>query len=479
VPRTQIALIGAAAALSPAFAQVRAAQHISPDFDPAVLAEAETAAGTWRSAAHIAAARVDLTEIAFVTIDPAGSTDLDQAIQIERSGTGYRVRYAIADVPAFVAPGGALDRETHSRATTMYCPDLRVPLHPPVLSDDAASLRPDQERPAFVWTMDLDADGALVDSTLQRAVVRSRAQLEYPGVQHDLNASGGTGDSLAVLLHEVGRLRTAQEIARGGVSLGRPEQDVVARDGGWALEFRAPLPIEDDNAQISLLTGMAAAQIMLAGHIGVLRTMPAGDPRALQRLRNQARALHIPWPNKMSYGDVIRGLDSSHPNAAAFLSHATMLFRGAAWVGFDGRQPALTTHSAIAAPYAHVTAPLRRLVDRYGLETCLALHEGRDVPDWVKDALPALGDEMAAGARLAAEVGRQCTDRVEAAVLGPHVGETFDGVALEADTVQLEEPAVVARCGGAALRPGDSVTVTLRVADLPTGSVRFEARPRT
>lgn len=478
MPRTKVALIGAAAELAPAFAQVRAALHVSPEFDPAVQAEAEAAANAWRSAAHVAGVRTDLTAIDFVTIDPPGSTDLDQAVQIERNAAGYRVRYAIADVPAFVAPGGALDRETHTRATTVYCPDLRVPLHPPVLSEHAASLSPDQDRPAFVWTLDLDADGVLVSTTLQRAVVRSKAQLDYPGVQQDLAAAGGKGDSLPVLLHEVGRLRTAQEIARGGVSLGRPEQDVVARDGGWALEFRAPLPIEGDNAQISLLTGMAAAQIMLAGRIGVLRTMPPADPRDLQRLRNQARALHIRWPDGASYGDVIRGLDSSHPNAAAFLSHATMLFRGAAWVGFNGEPPTLTTHSAIAAPYAHVTAPLRRLVDRYALAACLALHEGREVPSWVTDALPLLGAEMGAGARLAAEVERQCTDRVEAAVLESHLGETFDGVALAADTVQLEEPAVVARCSGAALKPGDQVKVTLRVAEVATGSVRFEATPR-
>lgn len=478
MPRTTIALIGAASELAPAFAQVRAAQHLRADFDPAVQAEAAAAAGAWRSVAGISQSRVDLTAIDFVTIDPPGATDLDQAIQIERTASGYRVRYAIADVPAFVAPGGALDRATHTRATTIYCPDLRVPLHPPVLSENAASLIPEQDRPAFVWTLDLDADGVLVTTTLQRAVVRSRAQLDYLGVQKALTASGGKGDTLPVLLHEVGRLRTAQEIARGGVSLGRPEQDVVARDGGWGLEFRAPLPIEGDNAQISLLTGMAAAQIMLAGRIGVLRTMPPADPRDLQRLRNQARALHIPWPDGASYGDVIRDLDPSLPNAAAFLSHATKLFRGAAWVGFNGEPPVLTTHSAIAAPYAHVTAPLRRLVDRYGLETCLALHEGRDVPSWVKDALPPLGEEMASGAHLAAEVERQCTDRVEAVVLESHLGETFDGVALEADTVQLEEPAVIARCSGAALKPGDQVTVTLRVADVATGSVRFEATSR-
>src|SRR3954463_10423815 len=73
----------------------------------------------------------DATDIAFVTIDPKGSKDLDQAIHIARAGDGYLVSYAIADVAAFVPPGGALDAETHRRGETLYFPDLRVPLHPP------------------------------------------------------------------------------------------------------------------------------------------------------------------------------------------------------------------------------------------------------------------------------------------------------------------------------------------------------------
>ena len=87
---------------------------------------------------------VDLTALELVTLDPAGSTDLDQAFHIEAlgDGAGFRVRYAIADVPAFVALGGPLDAETRRRGETVYCPDLKVSLHPPVLADDAASLLP-------------------------------------------------------------------------------------------------------------------------------------------------------------------------------------------------------------------------------------------------------------------------------------------------------------------------------------------------
>src|SRR3954452_17318946 len=107
-----------------------------PDAFPApVEAEAEAAAA--RPAAT--AERVDLP---FVTIDPPGSRDLDQALHIERRGGGHRVSYAIADVCSFVAPGAAVDRESHASAVTVYAPDRKAPLHPPVLSEGAARLLP-------------------------------------------------------------------------------------------------------------------------------------------------------------------------------------------------------------------------------------------------------------------------------------------------------------------------------------------------
>ena len=100
---------------------------------------------------------LDLTHVEFVTIDPASSTDLDQALFIERSGGGYKVFYAIADVPSFVAPGGALDAETRRRGQTFYTPDGRIPLHPEVISEDAGSLLAGQLCAAFVWEFELDA----------------------------------------------------------------------------------------------------------------------------------------------------------------------------------------------------------------------------------------------------------------------------------------------------------------------------------
>jgi exoribonuclease R len=94
-----------------------------------------------------------------VTIDPPGSRDLDQAVAIETLPDGWRVFYAIADVAAWVDPGGAIDRTARERTQTYYSPDVRTPLHPPVLGEGAASLLPDGARPAALWTIDVDATG--------------------------------------------------------------------------------------------------------------------------------------------------------------------------------------------------------------------------------------------------------------------------------------------------------------------------------
>lgn len=417
--------------------------------------------------AHVSGERLDLEHIQFVTIDPVGARDLDQAVSIERDGTGFLIRYAIADVAAHVEPGGALDRATHKRVETIYCPDRRVPLHPAVLSEGYASLLAGQRAKAAVWTMRVDADGNLTESVVERAWVRSRAQYSYTQLHE---APPAEAREMCALLREFGDARRALSASRGAVSLPKPSQETNVVDGEVTLEFRLGLPIEDDNAQVSLLTGEAAAALMLEAGVGVLRTMPPAHPRAVTRLRHQARALGVTWRDSDSYAEMLPGLDKEAPETAAFLVQAITLFRDARWEPFiDGspddtlHRPEQLLHGALGVPYAHVTAPLRRLVDRYGTEVCLAHCAGRPVPQWVLDRLPELGQTMASGVRKSKRVDRACIDAVESAVLAPHVGEEFDGVGLDEDTVQLANPAVVARCSGQ-VRPGEVQRVRLESA---------------
>jgi VacB/RNase II family 3'-5' exoribonuclease len=458
------------------FAALRAELAVPGEFPADVSAEAERAAGS------VALPDVDATDIPFVTIDPAGSRDLDQAVHIAADGDGYLVNYAIADVAAFVQAGGALDAEARRRGETLYFPDLRVPLHPPSLSEGAASLLPGQVRPAVLWRMALAADGTVRSVDVRRARMRSTAQLDYVGVQQALDR--GTPPEPIRLLPQVGQLRRALARARHAVDIDIPEQ-LVERDatGGWTLAVRAQLVVEQDNAEISLLTGMAAAQIMLEGGVGILRTVPQPDDRAVAALRGAAAALGIAWPDGARPGDVLAGVDRNDPRHVAFVEHAAALLRGAAYTPFDGTAPEQTMHSGIGASYAHVTAPLRRLVDRFGTEVCLALHAGAPVPQWARTALTDLPATMAHADHLAHQADRAVVDAAEAWLLRDRVGETFAALVIDADekagTVVLDEPAVRARCAGAGLPVGQRITVRLAAADVDARIVRFERAGQT
>ncbi|MFG2328316.1 RNB domain-containing ribonuclease [Streptomyces sp. NPDC048604] len=477
MPRRHLHVTGAAEApLRAALRALRAELAIPDAFPPAVLAEADAAAREPRLPAE------DATDLPFFTIDPPGSTDLDQAMHLTRRGDGgYRVHYAIADVAAFVAPGGAIDAEAHRRVLTLYFPDGRVPLHPPALSEGVASLLPGQTVPVLLWRIDLDAEGRRVATDVRRALVRSRARLDYAGVQQKID--DGTAEEPLALLREIGRLREALEAERGGISLNVPEQEIVERGGSYAPVYRAPLPADAWNAQISLLTGMAAADLMTAAGTGILRTLPTAPDGAVARLRRSAKALGVDWPHHVSYADVVRRLDPGNPRHAAFLQDCTTLLRGAGYTVFtDGRLPTPALHAAVADEYTHCTAPLRRLVDRYAGELCVAAVAGREPPEWAAAALAALPEEMAAGARRANTVERESVDLVEAALLQGRVGEVFDAYVVDVKeqeptvgTVHLDDPAVVARVAGGAdeLPLGRWLRVRLTQADPAHAKVEF------
>ena len=522
--------------------ELRARYEVPTAFPPEALAEAEAAATSWAQdgpARLLADGARDARALDLVTIDPPGSMDLDQAVLLERlsaqtetgsaadrttdtAATGhvsglsatYRVHYAIASLATFVTPGGALDAELSRRGETIYAPDAATPLHPEVLSHGAASLLEDVDRPACLWTIDLDARGEVVSARVERALVRSRARLTYGQVQAVIDGEGTLPSSaptdLPGLLAEIGRLRLEREVARGGISMTTPEQVVEVTEAagsaedsesaeapgpsGYRLAYRVPVPAEQYNAQISLLTGMCAARIMVECGVGILRTLPPARPEDYARLRRVAAALGIDWPAAQPYPELVRGLDHAIPAHAAFMEQAMSLFRGSGYLAFgvggvgvpaddDASDSEEAVHSAIAARYAHVTAPLRRLVDRYGEEVCIAACAQAPVPEWVLQALPDLPDVMEQTGKRARAIGRGALTALEALVLRGHEGEVFDGVITsERDgrgELVLTEPAVVTEVRGGSGQSGDRLPVGERVrvrllsAD-PAAGIRFQ-----
>ncbi|MEV6713395.1 RNB domain-containing ribonuclease [Lentzea sp. NPDC051208] len=452
------------------FDGIRTEFGLPASFDAAVLAEAEAAVS--RSPGD----RPDLTALPLVTIDPPGAKDLDQALCVLKSGDGFVVHYAIADLGLFVTPGGPLDLEVRRRGQTLYLPDGNVPLHPTVLSEGAASLLPGVVRPAVLWTFTCGADGVPAAVEVRRAMVRSTAQFDYESVQKLFDA-GDPHPSVAALA-EFGPLRRALARQRGAIELQLPEQEIEADGERWQLVTRPRAEVDSWNAEISLMTGMAAASIMLEARVGVLRTLPDPDAQAVATLRKSAAALKVKWPADLSPGAFLAGLDASRPESLALFTDATRLLRGAGYSAFNGSVPELVTHAGVAAPYTHVTAPLRRLVDRFATEVCLAVTAGQELPSWLAEALPQLPSLMGASDSLASKVERASLDQVEAWVLADRVGQEFDAVVLRSGDnegeVFVSAPPILAKCAGKRLPEGERIRVRLTEADPVERRVRFE-----
>jgi exoribonuclease R len=454
-------------------ARIRAELDLPGEFPPEVLAAAEVAAANPRLP------DLDRTDIPFITIDPDGAMDLDQALHIERSGDGYVVHYAIADLAAFVTPGDPIDVESHHRGETLYGADSKIPLHPKVISEDAGSLLPDAVRPALLWTIQVDETGEGIDIFVERARVRSTAKLTYEKAQRSID--DGTAGEVLQLLKEIGELRLHRDALRGGVSLPLPEQEVDIQGHHWTLEFRSLLPVELWNAQISLLTGFGAASLMVYARVGFLRTLPPPDPRDVQRLHRTAKALGIHWPAEQLYPDFIRSLDPTDPGHAAMVVASARLLRGSGYVAFNGEVPAEPQHAALVSEYAHVTAPLRRLCDRYAAEVCVALCAEDEVPEWVLAALPELPRTMQRSGQRAKSYERAILDLVEAGVLAERVGEEFEAVVVSVNekdpthgVAMVKGPGVEAPVVGASELPlGTDVTVRLATANVATRKVEF------
>lgn len=456
--------VDAAAVFAQGLAQIRAENEVPPSFPLAVLEAADIAAKRTPGAEHI-----DRTELGFVTLDPAMSTDLDQAFTIEQAAGGdLLLRYAIADVGWFVRAGDPLDHEAWTRGVTTYMPDGRAGLYPPALSEAAASLLPDGPRPAVVFMVRVGSDGEVALDGAERALIRSRAKLGYETAD---------ASQLPVMFHEFAARITAAEDRRGASRTETPEQEVVA-DGtsDYHIEFRPRLANEDANAAMSLATNMAVAATLFAAHTGLFRVMPEPDEARVRSLRYTARALGLQWPDGLDLRSFERTLDVNNPVNAAFLIAARRAAGGASYAPYT--QGVIPWHSAMAATYSHGTAPLRRLGDRYVVAAALAVANANAVPDDVQQAFARLPAVMEHADARAARIERSVIDMVETVMLHGREGQSFDAVVVDHDDrgarIQLCDPAVVTRVSAHGVQPGDSIRVRLVTSDPLRRTVTFE-----
>ncbi len=457
-------------ALTNGFNAIATQFRLPSDFPPEVIVAADMATADSVST-HPAwlAGRRDVTQIPFVTLDPATSTDLDQAFAIERDGDDLVLYYALADVSAFVPTEGEIEREAWTRGVTIYGLAKKIPLYPKVISQGAASLLPDGPRPAILVVVSICPKGKVSLRSIDRVVCRSRAKLAYDGI--DLG--------LLPFVEEFAKRMWADEAARGAVRVEFPQQEVIVDEsapGGVRLVLRARVLSESINSALSLAVNMAIGSLLQNAHMGLFRVMDEPEPHAVASLRRTAHALGINWALTESLRDLQRRMDPENFSHQRFLLDARRAGGRARYALYNSNKPAW--HSAIGAVYSHATAPMRRLADRYVLDLAYLLANNLAVPSALTGLLAQLPAVMDRCEGRASNVDRAVIDLLEAVSLQHRIGEILEAEVVDAamGIVQTHDSAIRAKATNLPkTENGATVRVRIELADPTTRTVRLTA----
>lgn len=381
----------------------------------------------------------DLTTLPFVTIDNPDSRDLDQAVLIENSDSGYRVRYALADASYYVQPGSALFAEALTRGTTYYTPTMTAPMLPIELSEGLISLNPGVNRRALVFDMQVDYTGVTRRTTIVRAKIRSQAKLDYASVQKwlDERAAAGSNNNEArdtpyahslFLLRELGTKLIAAAQERGAVRFDRTETHIRVQDDSprFITSVRKRHDIERYNEQISLMCNMQGAEMLLVidGATDVLqaifRVHEAPMHKSLNRLRdtleqfslNQEEPELWQWQAKQKLSDYLDSLpkeDNYQRKVRAVQRQIMRAQRGSRY------EPAAAEHHALqASSYARFSSPMREVVGIFTHKELLEALGNTAQDNHADQTLRAAVIESATNAR---QKQRQLDKKIEFAAL--------------------------------------------------------------
>ncbi len=484
---------------------VDAADGFKPPTNPSGQNEAANPAGRMDAADPMA--RIDATHLPFVTLDPSSSTDLDQAFYLARDGGDLILYYAIADLSEPAPRHGPVETEAWHRGTTVYLPGKRIAQYPEVLSEDRSSLLPDVDRAAVLLTVRVDVDGNATLTGATRAVIRSRAKLGYETAQPN---------DVSPLLVEFAARTTANDIQRGAERIEQPEQELDVdpnATSGYQLRFRTRTESEIANSALSLAANLAVAGLFLRHGVGLFRDLDAPSASDSRSLRHIANSYGIAWDRSEELSTVVRRLNPHDPKHLAF-SLAVRRTGGGATYRFyetiDGQfQPSKRDaegilvrklpgasvtksakpdvdpiperapfHAAMAAPYVHATAPLRRLADRYVLDLAVALMRDEMPTEEERDTLAAVAQVMERAESIAGKVDRACMDLAEACFLEDHIGETFHAVVVDTvkdrATIHIADPAIRVTLRASDVLPGDQLAVTLQSVDVAARRIELD-----
>ena len=398
--------------------------------------------------------RVDLRNLAFVTIDGEDARDFDDAVYCEkRRGGSWRLWVAIADVSHYVRPGSALDEEAAHRGNSVYFPERVVPMLPEALSNGLCSLKPEVDRLALVCEMDLTRTGKLNRFHFYEGVIHSHARLTYTQVGEVLEQGGHpevNRDRVSDLkrLHELYRVLRAARDKRGAIDFDTVETRIIF-DEQRKIESIVPVVRNDAHKLIEecmLCANVAAARFFEANGVPILYRVHEGPTEEkLENLRKFLGELGLELyggvkPTPLHYQDLLQqveGRDDAHVIQ-------TMLLRSLRQAVY---QPDNEGHFGLHYPaYAHFTSPIRRYPDllvHRGIRSLIRSDRKVEGVTRVEGAAPIPpqrifpyspremaihGEHCSMSERRADDATREVDAWLKCEYLQEHVGDEFEGV---------------------------------------------------
>lgn len=412
-----------------------AEQGIATVFPDAVRQEAE-AVQQANSASH-----EDLSDIAFITIDPHDARDHDDAVFASpdddpSNAGGYIVWVAIADVAAYVTPNSHMDREARKRGNSVYMPDRVVPMLPERLSTDLCSLRENQTRPCLAVRMTINAEGRKISHAFHRGLMRSIAKLSYQQAQKAFD--GQCEEAFAHLdapvlapLWQAYQLMAQAREARGPLVIDRPERRIELSDAGQIMRIYTPPRLE---AHRLIEEMMVAANVCAAETLEkhkrtlIYRVHDTPPSERVKALADFIRPLGV----KMDLGQtVLPRLFNSLMRQAAESEHGPTIseavLRSQAQAIYDTEN--IGHFGLNLGRYAHFTSPIRRYADltvHRALIAALKFGTDGQTPEEA-ETLGEIAEAISATERNAMLAERKASDRYLAAYMSKQIGDSFTG----------------------------------------------------
>jgi ribonuclease R len=363
-------------------------------FSDAALAQAAALPSEVRAADR--KGRVDLRDVALVTIDGEDARDFDDAVYCEPTRIGkstvdnaWRLIVTIADVSHYVRPGEAIDVDAYERATSVYFPRRVIPMLPEKLSNGLCSLNPEVDRLAMVCDMLVDAHGEVQAYQFFPATIRSAARFTYTEVAAILAntrgpEAGRRGDLVPHLLdlHDVYRALLKARVKRGAIDFETTETQIVCDENGRIEKI---VPRTRNEAHRLIEEAMLAANVCSADfiarakHPALYRVHEGPTPEKKTLLQNYLRALGLGLsisddPKPAEY-QAIAAATKERPDAAQIHQ---MLLRSMQQAIYTSKN---TGHFGLAYDaYTHFTSPIRRYPDLLVHRVIKALLESRRYP---------------------------------------------------------------------------------------------------